>query len=119
MKLKNRATFRDLMKYLIRIDNAIAYAKLYVLSDYVLGKRYRDEVENLDVLEQKKKYIQKRLRKTPIFAMCYGMKEEAVKVKFLKDMEFGKEKEAELEEEIFYLVHHIKKYEEKVKNEGK
>ncbi len=117
MKLKNRATFRDLIKYLIRIDNAIAYAKAFVFADYLLGKRYLTEVENLDILMQKKKYIEKKLKKTPIFAMCYGMKEDAVKVKFLKDMDFSKEKEAELEEEIFYLVHHIKKYEEKLKNE--
>lgn len=117
MKLKNRATFRDLMKYLIRIDKAIAYAEFYVMADYLLGKRYCAEVENLDALEQKKKYIQRKLKKTPIFAMCYGMKEDAVKANFFQDMALGKNKELALEEEIFYLVNHIRKYEEKLKNE--
>ena len=118
MKIKSKDK-KGIADYIMRLEKAIAHIRLQVLATEMYGNGYIDSVENLDELEQKKKYIDKLLKNTSAFARYYeGRKGKTANFPSNKDIR-AIEKSSDMVEEIFYLVYHIQHYEKREKDERK
>jgi len=107
-----------LVKYIVHLKASITSINLLRAYEGFYGSKISSYSDELDAVERKYGYVQKLLKKTPNFEryLMASVKRRMIFSEILHDKSLGIDKE-EIFEEVFYLISHIKHYEERIAEE--